>query len=64
MRVGWCLNVDAVKLIEATPGTARGQSFEELSHLGKRVNHQKNVRFKGERMVLMEEIMLTMTNEI
>lgn len=42
-----CLNVDAVKLIEATPGTTRGQSFEELSHLGKRVNHQKNVRFKG-----------------
>ena len=44
-----CLNVDAVKLIETTPSTARGQSFEELSHLGKRgVNQQKNNSFNGE----------------
>lgn len=28
-----CLDVDAIELIEATPGAARGQTFEELPHL-------------------------------
>ena len=53
-----CLNVDAVKLIEATPSTARGQSFEELSHLGNTVliSRKMTASMGKHQLILMEEI--------